>query len=94
MPKSKTRRKYETNTEVHMRYLGSKRWLCSPKRKGNTTSDPSKVTCLPCGRAAHRAVQELEAVQAQREAAGRQEAALAGGRPPHWTEARMRDVTP
>lgn len=86
------------DTKVHALLGGSdRRALCSKKKVKNVTSEADEVTCLACGKAALRTVQDALGAQAQAagvEGSSRQEAALAGGRPPHWTEAKLREVSP
>jgi hypothetical protein len=68
----------------------TKRPLCE-KRQGKVSSDPDKITCVACGRAAQRIVDALTAEADQREAEslhGRQRAALAAAQPPRWWEGK------
>lgn len=93
MSKKQKKGQQKPDPRVHAALFGGKHKLCRPKEKGNVSKDLAKIDCLDCARAAHRLVQHLEAEQAQREAERRQEAALSSGQPPHWTEAKLREVT-
>ena len=77
--------------KVHALLGGSeRRALCSKKKVKNATSEADEVTCLACGKAALRAVQDAMAAQAQAaavEGSSRQESVLASGMPPRWWEA-------
>jgi hypothetical protein len=92
MSKKQKKDKKKPDPRVHAALFGSKFKLCKPREKGNVSKDSTKIDCLDCARAAQGIVQRLEAEQAQREAERRQEAALASGQPPHWTEAKLHEV--